>query len=120
MKLDLPVMLVLLALFAAARVPAQRGAIYFWAWVALIALLFAWGRYFDVAPTAGRGLGPYRLFYWLPKMDSMRNPLKFLYPFMLALAILAAFGMDIVLTMLTPRKAAAPAKQSAKNARKAH
>jgi len=114
------VALALLALFAAAWAPARRGAIYFWAWVALITLLFAWGRYFDVAPTAGSGLGPYRLFYWLPKMDSMRNPLKFLYPFMLAMAILAAFGMDILLTLLTPRKAAAPAKQPAKHARKAH
>jgi hypothetical protein len=105
------VALALLAVLAAAWAPAQRGAIYFWACAALAALLFAWGRYCDVAPTSGAGLGPYRLFYWLPKMDSMRNPLKFLYPFMLALGILAACGMDILLTMLAPHKIAAKKRE---------
>jgi len=33
----------------------------------------------------------------MPQMDSMRNPVKFLYPFMISLSILAAFGMEYVL-----------------------
>ena len=73
---------------------AHRPVIIFWAVAGLIALLCAYGRYLDVAPYGAHGFGPYRLFYWLPKMDAMRNPLKFLYPLMLALAVLAACGMQ--------------------------
>lgn len=72
----------------------NRGIILFWSIAALIALMFAWGRYFDIAPTSATGFGPYRLFYILPKMDAMRNPIKFLYPFMLGLAVCAAFGFN--------------------------
>ncbi|MCX7847972.1 MAG: hypothetical protein N2595_08095 [bacterium] len=71
-----------------------RAVIQFWAIAALVGLLFAWGRYFDTAPNSARGLGAYRLFYALPGMSAMRNPLKFLYPVMLGVAVLAGYGME--------------------------
>ncbi len=78
----------------------HRGVIVFWSIAALIALLFAWGRYLDIAPTSATGFGPYRVFYLLPKMDAMRNPIKFLYPFMLGLAVCAAYGFNYLQDML--------------------
>jgi len=88
------VALALLAIFAgAAPGSPRRPLIVFWAVTAVVALMFAYGRYLDLSPTGASGFGPYRVFYWLPKMSSMRNPLKFLYPFALAVATLAAFGM---------------------------
>ena len=73
-----------------------RNIIYFWTVVAIVSLMFAWGRYFDIAPVSGKGLGPYTIFFNIPQMDAMRNPLKFLYPFMLAVSILAAYGVEIL------------------------
>jgi len=103
----LTVALALLAVGLAGSMPGRRHVIYFWAIVAVVALLFAWGRYCDVTPTAAHGFGPYRLFYHLPGMDQMRNPLKFLYPCMLALALLAAFGMDMLLQLAGHRRVSA-------------
>ncbi len=80
--------------------PTARGVMMFWSIAALVALVFAWGRYFDTAPNSASGIGAYRLFYALPKMDAMRNPLKFLYPLMLAVALLAAYGMDALSTLI--------------------
>ncbi len=90
--------LVLLAIITASlRDKYSKSTIYFWTLSMIIALLFAYGRYFDFGGGSGSGFGPYRIFYWMPQMDSMRNPVKFLYPFMIALSILAAFGMEYVL-----------------------
>ena len=90
--------LVLLAIITAStREKKSKGAIYFWTVSMILALLFAYGRYFDFGGASAGGFGPYRIFYWLPKMDSMRNPVKFLYPFMISLSILAAFGMEYIL-----------------------
>jgi len=75
----------------------SKNIIYFWTITFVLALLFAQGRYFDVGGASAGGFGPYRLFYWLPKMDSMRNPVKFLYPLMISLSILAAFGMEYIM-----------------------
>jgi len=84
---------------AESNVP-MRSVVLFWAVAAVVALVFAWGRYFDTAPNGARGLGAYRLFYMLPKMEAMRNPLKFLYPLMLGVAVLAAYGMETVRTLM--------------------
>jgi len=90
--------LVLLAIITAStREKQSKGVIYFWTVSMILALLFAYGRYFDFGGASAGGFGPYRIFYWLPQMDSMRNPVKFLYPFMISLSILAAFGMEYVL-----------------------
>ena len=99
------VALALLAIIAAPRMNANsRKVIYFWAVALVIALVFSWGRYFDLGGASASGVGPYRLFYSLPKMDAMRNPMKFLYPFMLALSILAAYGMEQLIAITNPRK----------------
>ena len=99
------VALALLALItASARDDYSKKSIYFWGAALIIALLCAYGRYFDFGGAAASGFGPYRLFYYLPKMDSMRNPLKFLYPFMIALSVLAAFGMDYLLSSKVDKK----------------
>jgi hypothetical protein len=94
------VAVVALAVMAACcvRDTSRRLRVKFWLVVALVALVFAWGRYFDLRPSSGTGFGPYRLFYWLPKMDSMRNPIKFMYPLMIAVAVLAAYGVDYALS----------------------
>jgi hypothetical protein len=70
---------------------ARRPEVAFWAGAALVSLLLAWGKY---APL-------YRLFYALPKMSSIRNPVKFLYPFEVAMAVLFAFGVEWFLGMMS-------------------
>ena len=69
--------------FAAER----RAEILFWACVAVITLLLAFGKFFPL----------YALFYKLPLVSSIRNPNKFLQVFQLALGLLAAYGLDEML-----------------------
>ncbi len=57
-----------------------------WSGVLLVSLLLSFGRHFPL----------YRLFYLLPMVSSIRNPNKFLHIFQLALAILAAYGLEAV------------------------
>ncbi|MBI1839842.1 MAG: hypothetical protein HYR88_03195 [Verrucomicrobia bacterium] len=64
--------------------PLERSLIGFWAGSALVALLFAWGRY---APF-------YRLLYELPVFSSFRNPIKWTHPLHLALLLLFAYGLE--------------------------
>ncbi len=61
--------------------------ILFWGTVAVVTLLLAYGKYFPL----------YALFYKLPLVNNIRNPNKFLQVFQMALAILAAYGLDIAL-----------------------
>jgi len=91
------VALALLAVLIVLPQKKNKAILTFWLAALVLALLFAWGRYLDFSPAGASGFGLYRLFYWLPKMDSMRNPLKFLYPFMIAIATLAAFGTQYLL-----------------------
>lgn len=58
--------------------------ILFWTGAALLALLLAFGKYTPV----------YTLFYQLPLVNSIRCPNKFLQPFQVMVAILAAYGFD--------------------------
>ena len=61
----------------------QRTVILFWLVVAVVSLVLAMGRYTPL----------YRLFYALPKMSSIRGPVKFLHFAEISLALLAGFGM---------------------------
>lgn len=86
------VLVVFLALYAVAAalrknntMPAmERKWILFWAILAFISLLLAWGRF---APF-------YQLFYALPYAATIRNPMKFMHPFHFALIILFGYGLQ--------------------------
>ena len=89
--------IILLALLAVSLLFSRcqdKWFLWFWLIVAAAGLLFSYGRYCDVSPGSETGFGPYRLFYLLPKMSDMRNPIKFLYPFMLAVSVLCAAGFN--------------------------
>jgi len=61
----------------------ERRWIKFWLGAALVSLLLAFGRH---APA-------YQLVYPLPFFSSIRNPIKFMHAFHLALLILFAYGL---------------------------
>ena len=63
---------------------AERKLVWFWAAMALLSLLFAFGRH---APF-------YRFLYALPFFSSIRNPIKFMHPFQLSLLILFCYGLE--------------------------
>ncbi|KAF0179830.1 MAG: Uncharacterized protein FD161_1172 [Limisphaerales bacterium] len=85
------VLVVLLAAWAIAQASRKQGAftdterklVWFWAGIALVSLLFAFGKY---APF-------YKLFYSLPYASTIRNPVKFMHPFHLALLALFGYGL---------------------------
>ncbi len=87
------VLFALFALFQAARrqnsafTPHQRRWVWFWGAAALISLLLALGRH---APF-------YQIVYALPYFSTIRNPIKFLHPFSLCMAILCAYGIHAAL-----------------------
>lgn len=62
----------------------ERQQVWFWGGAALVSLLLAWGRH---APF-------YQFFYALPYFSTIRNPIKFLHPFSLALVVLFAYGLE--------------------------
>ncbi len=64
--------------------PRERRWVWFFGGAALVSLLLAWGRH---APF-------YQLFYALPYASTIRNPIKFLHPFSLAVVVLFAFGLE--------------------------
>jgi hypothetical protein len=87
------VLVSILALFAlvnscrGSQAPYSRGerrAVWFWGGAALFSLVAAWGRHAFL----------YRLLYQLPYMSTIRNPIKFMHPFHIALLILAAYGLE--------------------------
>ncbi len=64
--------------------PAARRCIWFWTGALLLSLFLAWGRH-----------GPfYQLVYALPYFSTIRNPVKFIHPFSLALVMLFGYGLD--------------------------
>jgi hypothetical protein len=65
----------------------RRGDIIFWGVVTVLALLLSLGKFFPL----------YGLFYQIPGMSSIRNPLKFIHVFQIGLGILAAFGADALI-----------------------
>ena len=64
--------------------PLERRIIAFWAGSAVVALVFAWGRF---APF-------YTVLYHLPVFSSFRNPIKWTHPLHLALLLLSAYGLE--------------------------
>lgn len=85
------VLVVLLAAWALAQACRKQGAftdaerklVWFWAAIALVSLLFAFGKH---APF-------YKLFYSLPYASTIRNPVKFMHSFHLAVIILCGYGL---------------------------
>jgi len=94
------VLLALFAVFQAARGQSsvfdreQRRWVLFWGGAALISLLLALGRH---APF-------YQMVYALPYFSTIRNPIKFLHPFSLAMVILCAYGLQAVLVRAVERQ----------------
>lgn len=64
----------------------ERRVVFFFIGAALISVLFAWGRH---APF-------YRLIYPLPFFSTIRNPIKFMHTFHMALLILFGFGLEAI------------------------
>jgi hypothetical protein len=62
----------------------ERRMIWFWSGALVVSLLLAWGRH---APF-------YQLVYALPYFSTIRNPVKFMHPFSLALLVLFGFGVN--------------------------
>lgn len=67
----------------------QRLAVWFWAGIALVSILLAFGRH---APFYHL---PYEL---LPYFSTMRNPIKFMHLFHLAATILFGYGLQVLWT----------------------
>jgi len=63
---------------------SERKFIGFWLVMAVVSLLLAFGRY---APF-------YRIIYALPYFSTIRNPVKWLHPFQLALIVLFGYGLQ--------------------------
>jgi hypothetical protein len=74
----------------------RRAEILFWAAVAVITLLLAYGKFTPL----------YWLFYQLPVVNNIRAPVKFLQVFQVALAILAAYGLDFAVQWFNREKRA--------------
>lgn len=62
----------------------ERKIIWFWSAAAIVSLLLAFGRH---APF-------YRIIYALPYFSTIRNPIKFMHPFHLAVLVLFGFGLQ--------------------------
>ncbi|SVE29742.1 uncharacterized protein METZ01_LOCUS482596, partial [marine metagenome] len=62
----------------------ERRWILFWAFLALMSLVLAWGHH---APF-------YKIIYQLPFFDVIRNPIKFMHPCSMAIAILFVYGLQ--------------------------
>lgn len=64
-----------------------RGETVFWVGLGLISLLLALGRYGFL----------YKVFYQLPFMSSIRNPVKFVHLVSLSCSVLSAFGLQYLM-----------------------
>jgi hypothetical protein len=62
----------------------RRCDAIFWSGAVLVTFLLGLGKYFPL----------YQLFFALPGMSSIRNPVKFIQVTQVALAVLVAFGLD--------------------------
>lgn len=87
------VLVVLIAIWGAAQALRKRDSIFsqtqqrqvwFWSGVAVLAVLFAWGRFSMF----------YALLYQLPYFSTIRSPSKFIIVFSWAIVILFAHGID--------------------------
>lgn len=72
----------------------RRAEILFWSVAAIISLFLAYGKFTPL----------YWIFYQLPIVNNIRAPVKFLQVFQIALAILAAYGLDLALQLCKKRR----------------
>ena len=79
--------------------PIEQRMILFWAGLALVSLLLAFGRHALF----------YQLIYQLPFFNTMRNPIKFLHPLHFSLIILYGYGIEGLLR-LAKRETAEPSR----------
>ena len=79
--------------------PTEKRMILFWTGLALVSLLFAYGRHALFYP----------LIYQLPFFNTMRLPMKFLHPMHFALIILCGYGAEGLLR-LAGREVAEPSR----------
>lgn len=77
--------------------PTERRMILFWATLALVSLLLAYGRHAFF----------YQLIHQLPFFNTMRNPIKFLHPMHFGLIVLCGYGVEGLLR-LAKREAREP------------
>jgi hypothetical protein len=73
----------LYALYSSRR-SKHKAEILFWGGAALISLVLAFGKFFPL----------YAVFFKLPIVNNIRNPVKFLQVFQICVAILAVYGMN--------------------------
>ena len=80
----------------------ERRLVWFWGVATLFSLMAAWGRFSFL----------YALIYQLPGVSSIRNPIKFMHPFVVTWVILAGFGLEAFyrLYLRSPAKAAVTGK----------
>ncbi len=71
-----------------------RGETIFWSLVILLTFLLGLGKYFPL----------YSVFFKLPGMSSIRNPVKFLQVTQVAIAILAGVGLQTLITFARDRE----------------
>jgi hypothetical protein len=64
----------------------EKKLIWFWVAMAVVSLLLAFGRH---APF-------YHLVYGLPYFSTIRNPIKFMQPFHMAVVVLFGYGLEAV------------------------
>lgn len=83
-----PFMLAIIALIRAGREKRYKAVIWFYGISAIFIFLLACGKYTPV----------YRLFYALPLVNNIRAPSKFMQILQIVVGILAAFGLDAMLS----------------------
>lgn len=64
----------------------QRRRLWFWTGAVIFCIMFAWGRFSFF----------YALLYQLPYFSTIRSPTKFLIVFSWAMAVLFAYGVDVL------------------------
>jgi len=79
--------------------PTEQRMILFWAALAAVSLLLAYGRHAMF----------YQLIHQLPFFNTMRNPIKFLHPMHLGLIVLCGYGVEGLLR-LAKREATDPSR----------
>ena len=76
----------------------ERHWIFFWAALAFISLVLAWGHYTPL----------YKLVYNLPFFNSIRNPIKFMHPCSVAMVVLFAYGLHGIFQVSRQKPARGP------------
>ncbi len=86
---------------------AQKKMIWFWAFILVICLPLAWGRFAPFSHTSD-GFMFYALLYKLPYFSTIRNPAKFLIFLSWAMVILFAYGLHVLSQRQLSKTASSP------------